>query len=413
MNLGGTNPNNRSVSLIWIIAGGLVIILGGLLLSTLTPQLFPAEGSVQAQQVDGLFRFMLAIGGAIFLLVNGVLLFSVLRFRAKKGDVSDGPPIHGNSTLEFVWTVIPAIIVAIITIYSYQVWVTIRAPQQNEQTVKVTGQRFAWTFTYDISAKTLPEGVTLDQLPADTQKALANDQTISFDSPQLHTWVGQTVHTLMHSEDVNHSFWIPGMRIKQDLLPGRQTDIRFTPVEAGVYRILCAELCGAGHGNMAGTVTTDGVLQGAWLIVHPDEKTYLSQFYDVQSKTVLFPPTDPAVLGRQILSSGKYPCSTCHTESDLGWTGKIGPNLDGIGSRAGTRIAGMTAADYIHDHVRNGQHQLVPGFSRLMPQFNDQPESNQLHAGKRSTSDHRLPADADAVNSTSPPPPLPRAEGVK
>lgn len=374
MNLGGTNSNNRSVSLIWIVVAGLAIILGGYVLSTFTPQVLPTEGSVQAQQVDGLFRFMLFVGGAIFFLVNGLLLVSAIRFRAKKGDeISDGPPIHGNSTLEFVWTVIPAIIVTILTIYSYQVWVTIRAPQPNEQTVNVVAQRFAWTFNYDISAKTLPEGVTLDQLPDKIQAQLAGDKTMSFSSPQLHTWVGQTVHALINSEDVDHSFWIPGMRIKQDALPGRQTDIRFTPVEAGVYRILCAELCGPGHGDMAGTVSSDGTLQGSWLIVHPDEKTYMSQFYDVQAKTVLFPPADPAVLGRQILESGKYPCHTCHTESDLGWTGKIGPNLDGIGTRAATRVQGMTAAEYIHDHVRNGNHQLVPGYGKLMPQFNTDP----------------------------------------
>ncbi len=152
MNQGNVNSHGRSVSLVWIIAGGLAIILGGLLLSTLTPQLFPAQASVQAQQTDGLFRFMLAIGGAIFLLVNGVLLFSVIRFRAKKGDISDGPPIQGNTTLEFVWTVIPAIIVAAITIYSYQVWTTNIAPQPNEQIVNVVGQRFAWSFNYDITA---------------------------------------------------------------------------------------------------------------------------------------------------------------------------------------------------------------------------------------------------------------------
>jgi cytochrome c oxidase subunit II len=367
------------MSLVWIIAGGLAIILGGLLLSTFTPQAFPTEGSVQAQQVDQLFRFMLGIGGAIFLLVNGVLLVSVIRFRAKKGDdISDGPPIHGNGTLEFVWTVIPAIIVAIITIYSYQVWVTIRAPQADEQTVNVVGQRFAWSFNYDISATTLPEGVTLDQLSDDVKAQLADGKTMSFSSPQLHTWVGQTVHALLHSEDVNHSFWIPGMRIKQDLLPGRQTDIRFTPVEAGPYRILCAELCGSGHGNMAGTVSADDVLQGAWLIVHPDEQTYLSQFYDLQAQNVLFPPTDPAVLGRQILESGKYPCATCHTETDLGWSGKIGPNLDGVGSRAGNRMSGMSAVDYIHDSVRNPAHFIVPGFSPLMPQFHNQPDQTNF-----------------------------------
>ncbi len=377
MNQGNVNSHGRSVSLVWIIAAGLAIILGGLLLSTLTPQLFPAQASVQAQQTDGLFRFMLAIGGAIFLLVNGVLLFSVIRFRAKKGDISDGPPIQGNTTLEFVWTVIPAIIVAAITIYAYQVWTTNIAPQPNEQIVNVVGQRFAWSFNYDITADTLPEGVTLDQLSPDIQAQLADGKAISFSSPQLHTWANQPVHAMLQTEDVNHAFWIPNMRIKQDLLAGRVTDIRFTPIEAGTSRIECAELCGPGHGDMAGkVVTVDGqpVLQGAWLIVHADEQEYLNEFYYPEAKNVLFPPADPVELGRQILTSGKYPCATCHTNTELGWSGNIGPNLNGIGSRAASRMPGMDGAAYIEDSVRNPTHYIVAGFSPLMPQFHDQPD---------------------------------------
>ncbi len=362
------------MNLLWIIAAGLAIILGGLLIASFTPSIFPAQGSSQSQQVDALFRFMLAIGGAIFLLVNGILLYSVIRFRARKGDTSDGPPIHGNTTLEFTWTIIPAVIVLVLTLYSFQVWQSIRAPQDNEQVVNVTGQRFAWTFTYDIPQNGLPEGVTLDQLPDDVKAVYQSGKTINFNSSQLHTWVGQPVHVLLNSEDVNHSFWIPGMRIKQDLLPGRQTDARFTPIEAGVYRIACAELCGPGHGNMAGTVGDDGTLQGAWLIVHPDEQTYLREFYNPEAKAVLFPPTDPAVLGQQILASGKYPCATCHTLTSLGWTGNIGPHLDGIGSRAASRMPGMDGSAYIHNSVRNPTHFIVPGFSPLMPQFNNQPD---------------------------------------
>jgi len=362
------------MSLIWIIAAGLAIVLGGLLIASFTPSIFPAQGSTQSLQVDNLFRFMLAIGGMIFLLVNGVLLYSVIRFRVRKGDTSDGPPIHGNTTLEFTWTVIPAVIVLVLTIYSFQVWTSIRAPQPNEQVVNVVGQRFAWSFSYDIPQNQLPEGVTLASLPDAVKAVYQSGKTMSFSSPQLHTWVGQPVHVLLDTQDVNHAFWIPGMRIKQDLLAGRQTDVRFTPIEQGVYRIECAELCGPGHGNMAGSVSANGDLEGAWLIVHADEQTYLREFYNPEAQNVLFPPADPVALGQQILSSGKYPCATCHTLTSLGWTGNIGPHLDGIGTRAPNRIPGMDGPAYIHDSVRNPTHFIVPGFSPLMPQFHDQPD---------------------------------------
>jgi cytochrome c oxidase subunit 2 len=254
------------------------------------------------------------------------------------------------------------------------VWTSITAPQENEQRVHVVGQRFAWSFNYDIPADGLPEGVTPDQLPEDVQAVYSSGDIVRFSSPQLHTWVGQPVHVLLRTEDVNHSFWIPGMRIKQDLLTGRETDIRFTPIEAGVYRIVCAELCGSGHGAMAGTVSEDGTtLQGAWLVVHADEPTFLREFYNPEARNVLFPPDDPVELGRQLLESGRYPCATCHTLTSLGWTGNQGPNLDGIGTRAETRIAGTSAHDYLHDSIRNPTHYVVPGFQPLMPQFNDEP----------------------------------------
>src|SRR5689334_15409458 len=131
-----TNSPIKGSALVWILGAGVLIILGGLLIGTvLTPLLFPQnyEASTQAQEVDQLFRFLLIVGGAVFLLVEGAILFSVLRFRVKPDDMTDGPSVHGNRTLEFVWTLIPSITVAVLAVYSYQVFVSTRAPQPNEQ----------------------------------------------------------------------------------------------------------------------------------------------------------------------------------------------------------------------------------------------------------------------------------------
>jgi cytochrome c oxidase subunit 2 len=366
-------------SLIWIIVAGLAIIVGGLLIATLTPYVLPTVGSAEARQVDDLFRFMLALGGMIFLLVQGAIAYSVIRFRTKTNDIADGPPIQGNTTLEFVWTVIPAIVVVVLTIYAYSVFTSIQSEKPNEQTVEAIGQRFAWSFTYAVPADQLPESVDQSRIPEDVRSVLDTEGQVTFGSPQLHTWVGQPVNVLLQSEDVNHAFWIPGMRVKQDLLPGRVTNIRFTPVEAGVYRIVCAELCGSGHGDMAGRVTDDGELAGAWLIVHQDEDTFLREFWSPEVAGVLNPPEDPAVRGRTIIQN--YPCSGCHALSDLGWTGVTGPSLDGISQRT-QRVTATGAAsmeDYIHSSVRNPTDYVVPGYNPLMPQFNDAPdESNYM-----------------------------------
>lgn len=361
-----TSPN----TVIWIIAAGLLFIAGGFIIATLTPALFPPQGSAESRQVDDLFHFMFVIGGAIFLLVQGMLVFSVVRFRAKAEDMTDGPHIRGNATLEFVWTIIPAIIVAAIAIYAYQVWVSIRTIKPNEQVVNVTGARFAWTFNYMVTPDTLPEGVTVDDLPEEVKTKLEQDGSLTFSNPQLHAYVDRTVLLQMNATDVIHSLWIPGMRIKQDVMPGRTTEVRFTPIRADNYRIVCAELCGAGHGNMAGEIGPNGELQKAWLVVHPDEESYLREFYEVEAMKILFPPDDPVELGRSVLASGKYPCATCHVLTDLGWNGNIGPNLNGVGDRAGNRVGGQDASTYLHNTLRHPGDYLVPGFGNLMPQFN-------------------------------------------
>lgn len=370
-----SKQGSPGISLVWVIVGGLFIVVGGYLISLLTPLLLPIAGSAEGVLIDDLFRFMLFIGGAIFLLVQGLILLSVLRFRARKGDRADGPPISGNVTLEFVWTLIPAIIVTIISIYAFVVWQEIETPHPNAQKVHAIGQRFAWTFSYDADSSTLPPGTDMSAVDADVSAVLQGGDQISFNHQQLHTWVNQPVTVSMETQDVNHAFWIPGMRLKQDLLAGRVTQVSFTPIEAGVYRIVCAELCGGGHGEMAGHVTEDGELAGAWLIVHPDEQTYLDQFYYPELEKVLYPPTDPVALGRQVIQN--YPCSGCHLLDDLGWVGVTGPNLNGIGNRTARLQSGYaTLSDYIHASIRHPAEYIVPGYQNIMPQFNaeaDQP----------------------------------------
>lgn len=367
----GSSKSSGGNAIVWIVLAGVAIIIGGFLIGLLAPSLLPAQASTQARQVDSLFQFMLVIAGIVFLLVEGVLLYSVLRFRAKPGDTSDGPPIHGNTTLEFVWTMIPALVVIAITIYSYQVWQDTRAIQPNEQQVHIIGQRYAWTFQYQFTKNDLPEDIAFESLNPDIQERLENGgMTINY--PQLVTWVNHPVYARMTADDVNHAFWVPAMRVKQDLLPGRETDIRFTPIEANVYRVVCAELCGSGHGDMAGTIGANGELLGAWVVVYPDESTFRREFWEPEIRNLVIPPEDPVQLGRQILVSGQYPCATCHVLGDLNWQGTIGPSLDGISTRTQrlTQSGSSTMEEYLHDSIRHSQQFLVPGYGALMPDFN-------------------------------------------
>ncbi len=355
MNRPSSSPGINIVPLI-IIA--VVVIIGGIVLSTFAPLFFPAQGSAQAQQIDTLFQVMLAIGGGLFLLVQFLIFYSAIRFRIKdENDRSDGPPIHGNNTLEIVWTAVPAVVVVILVIYSYAVFSAIQTPLENEYTVEVLGRRFAWTFTYTAAPDVLDPATGLP---------------VEFSDGNLYTYVGQNLRLEMTSVDVNHAFWVPEMRIKQDLLVGRITEMRFTPIiatgpaEDGLYYpqagfpIRCAELCGDGHGNM-GLIST--------LVVFATQEDYQAWF-DARVFEGLNPPDDPAVFGEQILAAAQYPCAGCHTLTDLGWAGITGPNLDGIGDRADDRVGGESAESYLINSLRHPQRFIVPGFSSaLMPQF--------------------------------------------
>ena len=226
--------------------------------------LLPIAASSDAGDVDELFDFMMTIATGLFLLVEGVLVYSVIKFRRKKGDTTDGPPIEGNVPLEIVWTAIPTVIVFILSIYSFEIYnrmggldpmtagdpgpqmahahhhsqlvaldperqiaLGLGASPGSEQEgspleIKVNGIQYAWIFTY-------PDGVV---------------------SGEIHVPVDRPVALNMTAGDVIHAFWLPEFRIKQDVIPGRETKLVFTPNKIGQYPVVCAELCGAYHGGM-------------------------------------------------------------------------------------------------------------------------------------------------------------------
>lgn len=341
MNFGKSDSPNRSSGLLipLLIGIAILLVIGGFLISQLTDWLFAVQASAEAEQIDELFRVFLGIGGGLFLLVQGLLLYSVIRFRKRKGDESDGPTIHGNVTLELIWTAIPSVVVLVLVIYSYQVWADIQAPKDNEMTVRGIGARYAWTFEY-------------------TDERI--DRPIS--SSTLHTYVGRPVRMVLDAQDVIHSFWIPAMRIKQDLMPGRTTEISFTPTLAGRYRVVCAELCGAGHGQM-----------WAWIEVHETEEAYLAAFVEPAVEQILNPPEDPALLGRQVIQS--YACMGCHVLDDLGWQGVTGPSLNNIGDTSSRRIAGYTAEEYLYESIYYPGAFIVAGYDNVMPQYQPQDPS--------------------------------------
>lgn len=301
-------------------------MLAGILLTLLSlwygqnHGLMPVAASDEANLVDGLFNSMMTVGFGLFLLVEGTIIVSVIRFRRKPGDESDGPHIEGNIPLEIVWTAIPAVIVLLISVYSFDVYgqmggfdpdaagdvssitevamlpgEAVSTPlidsakahprhhhmmaagvgaspsvlgQEPDLTVDVMGLQFAWIFTYPAT------GVI---------------------SGELHVPASKDVRLNIKAQDVIHAFWLPEFRLKQDAIPGEDTEIRFSPKRPGDYPIVCAELCGAYHGSMVSRI-----------YVHPEAEyeAWLNQQVALQSAT---PETLAQRLNDQILALTTIP----------------------------------------------------------------------------------------------------------
>ncbi len=216
---------------------------------------FPETVSSYGAQVDRLFLIILGITGVIFVLVEGVLLVFLIRYRHRRAQAAFYT--HGNSLVEIIWTVVPAVIVAMLTFSSQRVWSYIQGPPPPHQLeLEVTAEQFAWNIRY---------------AGADGRLGTADDvETIN----QLHLPVGQVVLVRLRSKDVIHSFFLPQFRLKRDAVPGLTGRVWLQATKTGHYEIVCAELCGLGHYRMRGFVTieTPEAFQ-AWLKQAKAEQT--------------------------------------------------------------------------------------------------------------------------------------------
>jgi cytochrome c oxidase subunit 2 len=192
---------------------------------------FPAKGSTQAGDIHTLYVVLLAASVPMFVLVETVVLYSVWKFRMKPGQERiDGPPIHGNTRLEIVWTVLPAALLIGLCSYAYTVLRSNEGHKANAMTVNVTERQFAFEFAYPQSGgKTVVSSV-------------------------LYLPKGRPVVFKLHSLDVIHSFFVPEFSEKLDAVPGITTTLRVTPTRLGTYPAECTELCGAGHSLMRARV---------------------------------------------------------------------------------------------------------------------------------------------------------------
>ena len=198
----------------------------------------PASITTTAPLIDRLFYLVLAITGAIFILVQGTLLVFLVRYRRRPDRKAHY--IHGNHLVEIIWTAVPAAILIFLAFRSQQVWSQVRGlPPHTDLQVEITAEQFAWNVRY---------------AGADGRFGTADDITTI---NQLHLPVNQTVLFNLKSKDVIHSFFVPQFRMKQDAVPGLTTHLWVEPTTTGNFEIACAELCGLGHYRMRGFLTVE------------------------------------------------------------------------------------------------------------------------------------------------------------
>ena len=261
--------------------------------------LLPIAAGDEATLYDGLFNTILAIAFAFFIIIEGFLIYSLLKFRKRKGDETDGPAIHENLSLEIVWTAIPTVIVMWVAIYSFDVYTAMQGSQnfegmahggmhhavaavdhgKHENMPMVKATLASANSNSVLMAGTMPAGgedVVAINVSA-MQFAWIFNYPNEISTAELHVPVGKKVRLNMSAVDVIHAFWVPQLRIKQDVLPGRETFLEFTPRVVGEYPVVCAELCGSYHGGMRTTMIID---------TPEDYSAWLKEQQEIASKDV-------------------------------------------------------------------------------------------------------------------------------
>jgi cytochrome c oxidase subunit 2 len=323
-----------------IVASVLVIVVAALMILglnalDLVPQLASEEGAF----VDQMFSLQLYIIAFVFSLIIVLMLYSVVVFRRKPGDTSDGAFIKGNTPLEITWTIIPLAVVIGMGILGARQLSEMTAGDPEELVVEVTGFQFGWRFDY-------PEyGVS---------------------STDLYLPLSRQTLFKITSTDVIHSFWVPEFRIKQDAVPGRWTTLRVTPTEVGDYRIRCAEMCGYAHSAMYAPV----------VVVEPDDFEAWLAGQEIEIK----PPEEMTPVERGAELAELQGCVGCHS---MDGSALVGPTWQALyGSERAMEDGSTIMVDdaYLRDSIQNPASRVVAGYPNIMPVYKTVLSDEELDA---------------------------------
>ncbi len=283
----------------------------------------PSQASTEAGRVDWLFNFILVISLVFFLLIVTLTVFFVVRYRRRSDREAERTATH-NIALELTWSLIPFALLVLIFAFGFKTYMSMTTPPRNALPILVTGQKWAWQFTY-------PNGHT---------------------DGVLHVPVNTPVSLTLTSEDVIHSFFVPDFRVKKDVVPGRYTTAWFQATTADTFPVYCAEYCGSGHSDMLTSV-----------VVHEPGgyETWMNEVADFVDR---IPPAEAGA--RIFVSRG---CGACHS---VDGRPAVGPTLQGVfGTQVPLADGSKTLADenYIRESILVPGAKVVAGFDAVMPTY--------------------------------------------
>jgi cytochrome c oxidase subunit 2 len=295
--------------------------------------LFPESASTLAPQVDALFVVWSAISIFFSLLIAGLIVYFMAKYRRRAPD-EVGLPERAPIWLEIAWSVIPLLISLVM--FGWGAWVFFELYRAPEDAIEyyTVGKQWMWKFQH-------PDG----------------HREIN----TLHVPVDTPIKLNIQSEDVIHSFFVPAFRVKQDAVPGRQTMLWFKATKPGVYHMFCTEYCGVEHSRMIGSV----------VVMEPRQyEAWLSGAPAGQSMTAS---------GAQLFE--QLACHTCHRQMENGPAAQRGPNLEGVYGNPQRLADGRDVIaddEYIRESILNPQAKIVAGYPPIMPTYQGQVTEEQL-----------------------------------
>jgi cytochrome c oxidase subunit 2 len=292
--------------------------------------LFPEAASELATKVDEIYFFALLLTLVFSLLIASLILFFIVRYR-RRSENEVGKPERGGIWLEITWSVIPLLILLFMFAWGSAIFFDMRMPPAGAAEYYVTGKQWMWKFQH-------PEG------PREIN--------------ELHVPVNQDIKLIMTSEDVIHSFYVPALRAKMDVLPGRYTTFWFRAEKSGTYRLFCAEYCGAEHSYMRGSI----------IVMEPDD---YESWLEARASTA----DSGGLTGADLFSA--QTCDTCHKPD----SSALAPILTGIFGTEETLNDDTTVLvdeSYLRESILNPASKVVSGYNAIMPTYQGRLSEEEL-----------------------------------